>query len=159
MYLNTLELYESAEFSHQMLVGQFLSIYYMVIFPSWISFKNYQTFSMFIAWLLAFLWKPRTYLLLNYQQQKIVSKKNFLFEALDQLQENLPLLPVFGFLPIHSLCTAISLPGSENTNKANLILLIFFSFKNMSTLQFVTLCLQSFLFSFFYPNLKISSNQ
>lgn len=152
MYLNTLELYESAEFSHQMLVGQFLSIYYMVIFPSWISFKNYQTFSMFIAWLLAFLWKPRTYLLLNYRQQKFVSKKNFLFEALDQLQENLPLLPVFGFLPIHSLCTAISLPGSENTNKANLILLIFFSFKNMSTLQFVTLCLQSFLFSFFYLN-------
>lgn len=150
MYLNTLELYESAEFSHQMLVGQFLSIYYMVFFPSWISFKNYQTFSMFIAWLLAFLWKPRTYLL---------SKKNFLFEALDQLQENLPLLPVFGFLPIHSLCTAISLPGSENTNKANLILLIFFSFKNVSTLQFVTLCLQSFLFSFFYLNLKISSNQ
>lgn len=152
MYLNTLELYESAEFSHQMLVGQFLSIYYMVFFPSWISFKN-------IAWLLAFLWKPRTYLLLNYRQQKFVSKKNFLFEALDQLQENLPLLPVFGFLPIHSLCTAISLPGSENTNKANLILLIFFSFKNMSTLQFVTLCLQSFLFSFFYLNLKISSNQ
>lgn len=101
----------------------------------------------------------RTYLLLNYQQQKFVSKKNFLFEALDQLQENLPLLPVFGFLPIHSLCTAISLPGSENTNKANLILLIFFSFKNVSTLQFVTLCLQSFLFSFFYLNLKISSNQ
>lgn len=134
MYLNTLELYESAEFSQQMLVGQFLSIYYMVIFPSWISFKNYQTFSMFIAWLLAFLWKPRTYLLLNYRQQKFVSKKNFLFEALDQLQENLPLLPVFGFLPIHSLCTAISLPGSENTNKANLILLIFFSFKNVSTL-------------------------
>lgn len=152
MYLNTLELYESAEFSHQMFVGQFLSIYYMVFFPSWISFKN-------IAWLLAFLWKPRTYLLLNYRQQKFVSKKNFLFEALDQLQENLPLLPVFGFLPIHSLCTAISLPGSENTNKANLILLIFFSFKNVSTLQFVTLCLQSFLFSFFYLNLKISSNQ
>lgn len=127
--------------------------------PAGFHFKNYQTFSMFIAWLLAFLWKPRTYLLLNYRQQKFVSKKNFLFEALDQLQENLPLLPVFGFLPIHSLCTAISLPGSENTNKANLILLIFFSFKNVSTLQFVTLCLQSFLFSFFYLNLKISSNQ
>lgn len=55
---------------------------------------------------------------------KFVSKKNFLFEALDQLQENLPLLPVFGCLPIHSLCTATSLPGSESTNKANLILLI-----------------------------------
>lgn len=55
---------------------------------------------------------------------KFVSKKNFLFGALDQLQENLPLLPVFGCLPIHSLCTATSLPGSESTNKANLILLI-----------------------------------
>lgn len=55
---------------------------------------------------------------------KFVSKKNFLFEALDQLQENLPLLPVFGCLPIHSLCTATSLPGSESTNKANVILLI-----------------------------------
>lgn len=55
---------------------------------------------------------------------KFVSKKNFLFEALDQLQENLPLLPVFGCLPIHSLCTATSLPGSESTNKANGILLI-----------------------------------
>lgn len=32
MYLNTLELYESAEFSHQMLVGQFLSIYYIWFF-------------------------------------------------------------------------------------------------------------------------------
>lgn len=55
---------------------------------------------------------------------KFVSKKNFLFGALDQLQENLPLLPVFGCLPIHSLCTATSLPGSESTNKANVILLI-----------------------------------
>lgn len=40
MYLNTLELYESAEFSHQMLVGQFLSIYYMVFSPAGFHLKT-----------------------------------------------------------------------------------------------------------------------